>query len=263
MDSSVEYLVARIAALEERFMELATARRAQRTSVREGYTEWLPGSGGARIRIGADDPDGNVTLTVVDTLGRDAIVIGTRTDGSAYIRALNPDGEMDAFSITAGQGSFPPALAGWMRRLNDASLDWNGAPPTNSPVFQMLWSTMLPITSPYLYAPNIYAVEADTTAEFRMQFTTVAPPVSKYPPGAVGAQQSVGPVAFGAGSGSNAFSSLAEPDTGGAVVEIPMIWDPPRSMIGSTLIVTLEGRITSGPGVAKIYPLQPLMCVDL
>lgn len=83
MDST-EQLWARIAQLEEKVHAMETGRRAQRTTVSDGFMRFVPGSGLAEIRVGSDDPDGNVALTVVDGNGNQSIGLGTRTDGTSY-----------------------------------------------------------------------------------------------------------------------------------------------------------------------------------
>lgn len=244
-----------MAEIERRLYDAEVTARANQTSIRDGFLQVRPREGPAMIRLGGDTDDENVTLTVVDTSGRDAIVIGTRSDGVAYIRVNNADDTAPAFEITNGVGAFPLAASAWQPSYwpGIVSMDAYGRQETTATfAAYSVFSVTLSLTTPKVRVQlSPECLGSVTEGRFRF-WASVAQGDPRFNSHTVA---TVDEITFDA----------TYPNVQTVVLDIPssILPDPAEDVVGTLVTLDVLCWASAGSGSIAVAPPSPAYCVPV
>src|SRR5690606_27224064 len=135
--------------IEEQIRKLATAARANKTDVRNGYTRWKTSTGNLpSVTIGADAAEDDVAIWCY-TSGADggATYVGeTNTGAPPLCRLSNAEDVDSALSGGGGRLDRPLIASAWQQHTYVNSCN-RGRPTTPSGTYTTLWRAYLPCTS--------------------------------------------------------------------------------------------------------------------
>lgn len=135
--------------VDNQLRKLATAARANKTDVRNGFTSWKTSTGDSpRVTIGADAEDDDVAIWCYPSgAGGGNMYFGTSDSGaSAQFRVSNPDGGDRVLNVYRGRMYNPLIATAWQQHTN-VIIDNRGRPTTTSGTYDTLWRAFLPCTS--------------------------------------------------------------------------------------------------------------------
>lgn len=236
----VQDLVNRLAETERRLHALETAPRANRTSVRGGFTRWmLEGEvENPKLFIGGDDGGEDVSLRLNDEDGGPAeIFLGTAAGrGAFYI--LNDDGTVPVFQVFDGKMLSPLLSCAWQSD-HAHTIDTFGRPVITGGSYERVWASYLAITTGQIFSNIFVNLGAGvTSAAVRIQATS---------PGE--ATQTVFEQTGITVSGFLAGAPWTVPDS---------IVSPAASPVGQVVVLQLEGKVTGGAGDLAVAPVEPV-----
>lgn len=241
MSDPIRDLAERLARVERELHALATAPRANRTSVQDGFTRWLTAEGTApRIIIGASGTAGDVVLGVSGNNGVGRITISSFEDHADFALG-NPDDSTATLRVLKGKMHTPLISCAWQVGTN-VNIDAQGRPTNNTATYVELWQTVLPVTSGRVHGMiDVFPGVAGTFADAKIKASRFA--------------------------SGNPFVTVAETigftGTPGALIgpwDVPSsVLVPSASPIGHLVEFRVELRRTAGTGTVAVAARLPLI----
>lgn len=252
MSDALERIAERIARLENEVHVLKTAPKANKTSVRDGYTRWLP-VGEANlpeVRIGSTvEGGGDPAFEVTDEDGPfSSIYIGTDA-GRARADIYSSDKTGLVFCYDDGVLLAPQPSCSWQRWVGSA-MDAVGMSTTTSATYVDLWYAVLGVGGDQIDGALDVIPDGGNTGAARIvaQVLGGVSTGGKVPSATV--QQVVEQ------TGITTSTVMAGPWT------VPeSVWDPSANVAGAVLLLTIQGKRTAGAGSIHVAPRFPVFGV--